>query len=190
MDHAGHWKIARQVSKNRVISIVDPETRHRHKSRSQYRDGYKAHLVVEPATGLVTAATLTPANVADGSTGASLLAGEAPVQVLADGAYGSGDTRAALREAGHSLAVTPYPTHSGMPGGVHRDDFVVNEVVGTVTCPAGQVATIARAPRGVRTPLRDVPTALALHQLEDRSNAEPERARRRTHRVPSRVARR
>ena len=64
-----------------------------HKSRSEYRDGYKAHIAIEPETGLVTAAALTPANAPDGSTGVVLLAGEEPgLQVLGDGAYGSGET--------------------------------------------------------------------------------------------------
>ena len=49
----GTWRIAQRVAPDRVISMVDPETRHMHKSRSEYRDGYKAHLAVEPETGLV-----------------------------------------------------------------------------------------------------------------------------------------
>ncbi len=137
-----HWRVVRGVAQDRVISVVDPETRHMHKSRSDYRDGYKAHVAVEPETGLVTATALTPANAPDGSTGVALLEGEAPAQVLADGAYGSGGTLSALREAGHTLAVKPFPTHSAVPGGFTRDDFVVDEAGGTVTCPAGQVATI------------------------------------------------
>ena len=48
---AGTWKIARGTVKDRVISTVDPETRHMHKSRSLYRDGYKAHIVVNPKRG-------------------------------------------------------------------------------------------------------------------------------------------
>ena len=51
----GTWQIARKVAPDRVISVVDPETRHMHKSRSEYRDGYKAHIAIEPETGLVTA---------------------------------------------------------------------------------------------------------------------------------------
>jgi hypothetical protein len=47
-----------------------------HKSRSSYRDGYKAHVAVEPDTGLVTACGLIPANEGDGPTGIKLLAGE------------------------------------------------------------------------------------------------------------------
>ena len=59
-DGEGRWRIARAVPPDRVISVVDPEARHMHKSRSSYRDGYKAHICVEPETGLVTACSLTP----------------------------------------------------------------------------------------------------------------------------------
>jgi IS5 family transposase len=139
----GRWRIVRGVAKDRVISVVDPEARHMHKSRSEYRDGYKAHLAVEPETGLITAAALTPASTPDGPTGVELLEGEAPgLQVLADGAYGSGETIAALTKAAHHRAIKPYPTHSAVPGGFCRDDFVVDEDAGTVTCPAGHAVTI------------------------------------------------
>ena len=45
-DQDGRWRIAHKVAKDRVISVVDTESRHMHKSRSEYRDGYKAHLGV------------------------------------------------------------------------------------------------------------------------------------------------
>ena len=73
----GTWRIAQRVAPDRVISTVDPESRHMHKSVSAYRDGYKAHVAVEPETGLITASALTPANAGDGPTGVELLAGEA-----------------------------------------------------------------------------------------------------------------
>ena len=77
-----------------------------HKSVSEYRDGYKAHIAIEPETGIVTAAVITPANAGDGPTGVELLAGEEPgLQVLADSAYGGGETRAALRNAKHDQAI-------------------------------------------------------------------------------------
>ena len=98
-----------------------------HKSRSEYRDGYKAHIAVEPETGLVTAAALTPANASDGRTGVTLLADEEPgLQVLGDGAYGSGETLGALHEANHSPAIKPFPIHGAFPGAFHRDDFIVD----------------------------------------------------------------
>jgi IS5 family transposase len=134
----GTWKVAQKVAPNRVISVVDPEARHMHKSISEYRDGYKAHVAVEPETGLVTAVALTPANAADGSTGVALLAGEGPgLQVLADAAYGSGETLAALAKAGHHRVIKPWPRSPAVPGGFQREDFFVDTKAGTVTCPAG-----------------------------------------------------
>ncbi|MCU4187531.1 IS1182 family transposase [Acidiferrimicrobium sp. IK] len=142
-DDTGTWTIVRKVAPDRVISVVDPEARHMHKSRSVYRDGYKAHIAVEPETGLVTAAALTPANAPDGPTGVTLLDGEEPgLQVLADGAYGSGDTLAALRAAKHQRAIKPFPTAPAVPGGFHRDDFVIDHDADTVTCPIGHTVTI------------------------------------------------
>ena len=139
----GTWKIARKVAPDRVISTVDPEARHMHKSVSEYRDGYKAHIAIEPETGLITAAALTPANTSDGKTGVTLLAGEAPgLQVLGDGAYGSGETLAALGQARHHRAIKPWPMKPTVPGGFVRDDFVVNELAGTATCPAGHTVKI------------------------------------------------
>jgi IS5 family transposase len=142
-DEDGTWKIARKVAPNRLISTVDPEARHMHKSVSEYRDGYKAHLAVEPETGLVTAVALTPANAPDGKTGVTLVAGEEPgLQVLGDGAYGSGETLAALGKAGHHRAIKPWPVSNTIPGGFVRDDFVIDEAAGTATCPAGHTVTM------------------------------------------------
>ena len=57
----GRWQIARTVAADRVISTVDPDTRHAHKTRARRQDGYKAHIVIEPDTGIITATALTPA---------------------------------------------------------------------------------------------------------------------------------
>ena len=58
----GRWRIARKVAPDRMISTVDPEARHAHKTRERRQDGFKAHLVVEPDTGLTTAVAATKAN--------------------------------------------------------------------------------------------------------------------------------
>ena len=63
----GRWRIARKVAPDRVISTVDPEARHTRKSRENRQEGFKAHLVVEPDTGLTTAAALTKTNGPDNS---------------------------------------------------------------------------------------------------------------------------
>ena len=75
-ERPGCFRIARKVAPDRVISVVDADSRHMHKSRASYRDGDKAHLAAEPETGLVTAARLTPANAGDGPTGLQLLSDE------------------------------------------------------------------------------------------------------------------
>ena len=149
-DAEGTWRIARKVAADRVISVVDPQARHLHNSVSSYRDGYKAHLAAEPETGLVTAAALTPANVADGPTGVSLLDREAPgLEVLADAAYGGGETRAALTAAGHAQTIKPIPLRPAVPGGFTKDDFAIDLHAGTVTCPAGHTVAITSGGRAV-----------------------------------------
>jgi IS5 family transposase len=146
-DEPGSWRIAQGVAPDRVISTVDPETRHMHKSRSEYRDGYKAHLAIEPESGLVTATRLTPANAGDGPVGVDLLAGEEPgLEVLADSAYGSGEVRAALIEARHLAVIKPIPLRAAVAGGFTLDDFVIDTAASTVSCPNG--ITVPIAPRG------------------------------------------
>ena len=146
-DEEGTWRIAQRVAPDRVISTVDPESRHMHKSVSSYRDGYKAHVAVEPETGLITACALTPANAGDGPTGVALLEGEEPgLQVLADSAYGSGDVRAAIGQARHRAAIKAIPLRRAVPGGFDRDDFVIDHTNRTATCPGGH--TVPIAPKG------------------------------------------
>ena len=55
----GRWQVARKVAPDRVISTVDPEARHAHKTRERRQDGYKAHVKVEPDTGIITGCALT-----------------------------------------------------------------------------------------------------------------------------------
>lgn len=143
-DRDGTWRIARKTARDRVISTVDPDTRHVHKSVSSYRDGYKAHVSVEPTTGLICAQRLTAGNAPDGPTGVELMAAEpARRQVLADAAYGSGPTRAALRRRRHRLAIKPWPTAD--TGRFSRDDFHVDRHARTATCPAGHTVAVTVA---------------------------------------------
>jgi IS5 family transposase len=140
-DDEGTWRIATGTASDRVISTVDPDSRHVHKNRSTYQDGYKAHIVIEPVTGLICGQRLTAGNAPDGPTGVELMDQEpAGGQVLADSAYGSGETRAALRRRKDRLAIKPWP----MPdtGRFGRDDFDVDHVAGTATCPAGRTVTL------------------------------------------------
>ena len=141
-DEPGSWRIAQRVAADRVISTVDPEARHTRKSPSQRRDGYKAHVAVEPETGIITDTTVTPANIPDGPTGVTLLDDEAgPVEVLADSAYGSGPVRAQLIVRKHRQVIKPLPLRPAVVGGFTKDDFIIDFETNTVTCPARHTVT-------------------------------------------------
>jgi len=146
----GRWQIARKVVKDRVISVVDPEARHAHKTVSRKQDGFKAHLAIEPDTGLITGCELTKAagpQAADGTVGTDLLGRDdsitEPVEVLGDSAYGTGDALDKIEQTGHTPLVKPWPTRPTVPGGFDLDDFTVDEHAGTATCPAGVTRPIS-----------------------------------------------
>lgn len=163
-DDEGSWRIARRTARDRVISTVDPESRHVHKNRRSYRDGFKSHVSVEPTSGLIAATKLTPGNAPDGPIGIELLADEdGPVEVLADSAYSSADTLIALADAGHTPTIKPWPTRrlTAHPDAFTITDFDIDTDGGTVTCPAGQTVPITPAgaarftSRCTECPLRD-----------------------------------
>jgi IS5 family transposase len=141
----GRWRIARKVSEDRVISVHDPEARHARKSPEARRDGYRAHVVADPETGIITGERLTKACGQDNSDAAvagQFLAGQAAsggpgCEWYGDSAYGTGDLRAAIRQAGHTAVIKPGPLQPAVDGGFTTDDFAVDEAAGTVTCPAG-----------------------------------------------------
>jgi Transposase DDE domain/Transposase domain (DUF772) len=149
----GHWRIARQVAPDRVISTVDPDSRHARKTVHHRQNGFKAHLAVEPDTGIVTDCAMTKASgrfpdgqpVSEIRTGLELLKAEhEPVRVLADCAYGSGEFRAELAERGHVDLVKPAPVRPAVPGGFTVDDFTIDHANGIVTCPSGISRGISR----------------------------------------------
>jgi hypothetical protein len=187
----GRWRIARRVAPERVISTVDPQARHVHKTVHHRQDGFKGHIAVEPDTGLFTAATLTEAAGQDNHeavVGLDLLDQDTETvadgfEVLGDTAYGTGEARAALAEAGHTAIIKPGPLRPAVPGGFTIDDFTVDEQAGTVTCPnrltrrltAKRTATFGAGCRGC--PLRQQCTtaktgrSISLHPHDQRLRA-------------------
>jgi hypothetical protein len=145
----GRWQIARKVVSDRVVSTVDPDSRHVHKSRHRQQDGYKAHVAIEPGTGLFTGGRLAKASGEDNHeavAGLGLLAGEdTGLQVLGDTAYGTGQARVDLAAAGHTAVIKPGPLRPAIAGGFTVDDFITDEQAGTVTCPNGVTRHITRS---------------------------------------------
>jgi IS5 family transposase len=153
-DGPGRWRIAKGTTTDRVISTVDVETRHVHKTQHSYRDGFKAHVAAEPDTGLITNTELTAGNVGDAAAAPDLIADEpAGTEVLGDSAYGAGEFRAHLEDHEMTAVIKPPPLTPAVVGGFTLDDFVIDEDAATVTCPAGQMATIT-ATRSARFGVR------------------------------------
>jgi Transposase DDE domain/Transposase domain (DUF772) len=162
----GRWRIARKVAPDRVISQVDTEARHTRKSPEARRDGYRAHVVAEPETGIITDEALTkaagPQNsdaavaeqfLAADTAGAQEAVGEksgddsgaeATREWYGDSAYGTGDFRYAIGEVGHAAVIKPKPLRPPVEGGFTIDDFTVDEQAGTVGCPAGHTRPLSK----------------------------------------------
>jgi hypothetical protein len=105
-DNPGGWRIARRVAKDRVISTVDPEARHGHKTNHRAFDGFKGHAAIDPDSEIITAVAVTPGNAGDVEPVADLIAdltnpadpptagkdaGNAAAAIYGDSAYGAGD---------------------------------------------------------------------------------------------------
>ena len=168
----GRLRIARRVARDRVISTVDPEARHGHKTAAHSFDGYKAHIAIDPDSEIITAAVVTPGNAGDASVAAELIrdvlaaagaaaptaddadvpaatttnAGDGTADgavIYGDQAYGSGAFQELLADAGiESRCKTQMPT---IPGGLFaKDRFLIDLDGDTVTCPAGLTVELHR----------------------------------------------
>jgi hypothetical protein len=134
----GRWRIARKVAPDRVISVVDTETRHTRKSKSNRKDGFRGHISAEPSTGLITDCELTKASGEDGSdavVGEQMIARDRYHEPAAEEPSMDTDRAASGQEgpggpdAGAAQSDTSEPTEAGQEfsspvaaGGEHADD--------------------------------------------------------------------
>jgi transposase len=162
----GVFRIARRVAKDRIISTVDPDARHGHKTSARGFDGYKGHVAVDPDSELITATTVTAGNVGDGQAVDALLADELanaevpstedeppagserspatpaePLSVYGDSAYGAGSVLDTLEHADAEIMCKVQPPNAPA-GRFAKDAFGIDLTAGTVTCPAGQTALL------------------------------------------------
>ena len=151
-DDDGVFRILRGVARDRVLSTVDPQARHGHKSRNRRFDGYKTHASVDPDSELIDEVTVTPANTPDRDAVDDLLESscddeEDKPEVVGDSAYADGDTRDRLAQRGYTVRAKVPPTRN-RSGRFTKDQFRINLDEATVTCPAGQTVTITPSRRG------------------------------------------
>ena len=150
----GRFRIARKVARDRVISTVDPEARHGHKTQVRGFDGYKGHVAVDPDSEIITNTVVTPGNAGDASVAAELIDDlldgdehDDGATVFGDSAYGTGEFQQRLDDEGIASGCRTQPPCA--PGGrFAKDRFSVNLDDETVTCPAGVRASIRRGRHG------------------------------------------
>jgi len=160
----GRFRIFEGTAPDRVISTVDPEARHGHKTAAHGFDGYKAHVAVDPDSEVICAAEVSPAATADAVVAPRLLGdlvpgggegeGEGEGEpaagggvVYGDSAYGTGAHLAWLEQHGLTPMVkAQVPTAAG--GRFGKDQFRVDLKAQTVTCPAQVQVAITPARRG------------------------------------------
>ena len=142
------------VSKDRMLSVHDPEMRHGHQSSRRRFNGHKAAIVVDTDSQLITAVDVLPGNAPDNLGALELVeqseasTGSVVEEAMGDAAYGDGGTRQTFADAGRRLVakVPGRPNRSHFP----KNDFHLDLAAGSCTCPAGQV-THAIVPAGRRT---------------------------------------
>jgi transposase len=135
--------IKQGVSRDRVISVHDPEVRHGRKSKRKRFDGHKAQVAVDTETQLITAVDVLPGNAPDHDQALEMVeaseqnTGCVVEETIADSAYGDGQTRQAFHGAGRTLiAKVPSVTNQGF---FPKTDFQIDLGTMTCTCPAQQV---------------------------------------------------
>jgi hypothetical protein len=138
------FRIVRKVAPDRVISTVDPEARHGHKTNHRGFDGYKGHIAIDPDAEIVTATAVTAGNVGDIEPVVDLLGDlldapparqdEPAATAYGDAAYGAGDVLERLDAAGvHTRLKVQAPVAPA--GQFTKDQFNINLDAGAVTCP-------------------------------------------------------
>ena len=69
----GVFRIARRVATDRIISTVDTQARHGHKTSAKGFDGYKGHAAIDPDSEIITDTEVSAANAGDASVAADLI---------------------------------------------------------------------------------------------------------------------
>ena len=132
------------VSRDRIVSVHDPEMRHGHKSSSKRFDGHKASVAVDTDSQVITAVDVLPGNASDNVGALEMVERSeegtvsAVEETIGDAAYGDGGTRQAFADAGRTLiAKLPRrPDSKRFP----KEDFEIDL----------ELRAPAPAPRGIR----------------------------------------
>jgi hypothetical protein len=151
----GRFRIFEGTAPDRVISTVDPQARHGHKTAAHGFDGYKGHIAADPDSEIITAAEVSAATSGDAVVAPTLLGdlvpgeGEPTADGVVDGdsAYGTSAHLAWLEQQRlRPMVKAQLPTAPG--GRFPNDQFRIDLQAQTVTCPARVTVAITPARRG------------------------------------------
>lgn len=141
----GAPRLRQAVAPDRIVSTTDPQMRHGRKSKSRRFDGHKMHVLTDADTELVLGLDVGAGNGSDGDAAAGLVSeareevGLPVKEVVGDMAYGDGDTRAEVEQAGAKMTAKVPPTPGN--GKFAKTDFTIDlsdPDNPTAVCPAGQ----------------------------------------------------
>ena len=129
------------VSRDRMVSVHDPDMRHGHKSSSRRFDGHRASVAVDTDSQLITAVDVLAGNASDNVGALAMVersedvTGSVVEETIGDAVYGDGVTRQVFADAGRPLVakLPRRPERRYFP----KEDFEIDLESGTCTCPAG-----------------------------------------------------
>ena len=135
-------------AKDKLLSPVDPDARRGKKTNNSW-PGYKAHIVMEEETGIITGVETTPANATDGSQLQPMLKEQErvyslkPKELTADKAYDWGENLESLasNKTIANIALSKQVNHRNGVGYFTVDDFLYDPENIKLMCPAGHIST-------------------------------------------------
>jgi len=136
-----------EKAKDKLLSPVDPDAR-MGKKTSKVWPGYKAHILMEEESGIITGVETTPANATDGSQLLPMITEQEqtlsikPQELTADKAYDWGENLELLayRQIIANIALSKRVNHRNR-GCFSVDDFLYDPVNIKLMCPAGHIST-------------------------------------------------
>jgi transposase len=132
---------------DKLLSPVDPDARTGKKTNNSW-DGYKAHILMEEETEIITGVETTPANTPDGSQLKPMLKEQEeihsikPEELSGDKAYDWGENLESLdsKKITGNICLTKQVNRNGA-GYYNVDDFLYDSENHTLMCPAGHMAS-------------------------------------------------
>ncbi len=146
-DEQGRPQIATGTASDRIISLTDPEMRHGRKSKAQRFDGFKVSVATDQSSELILDIQDMKASGGDGRELLPTIqrvehqVGVTVERVIGDGAYGSGENRAACAHQASAPVDLVAPVMPPPDPEVDKAAFALDLEAQTATCPHGQVVT-------------------------------------------------